>query len=141
MTFERPELTLYPGEAIEDVADFWAARIRFEAPSEATGVPERWQHGDMVKYLLARQSIRSAVAENIGKAEGTTDFSNEFDFAKRDATIHLPGSDYAIPDWAAQFETVVRQIVEFEHVTNGRAASSKAVQGVASQYPSSYGHG
>lgn len=118
MAAERQEVTLYPGEAIEDVADFWRATNRFEAPASTFGTDERWTHGDMVRHLLARRSIQSIAAENIAHAEGTADFSNELEFAKRDATIHLPGTDYAIPEWAAQFDTVVRQIVEYEHATN-----------------------
>lgn len=123
---EKREQTLYPGEAIADYVDFLAAGNRFSAPSGTTELPERWQHGDMVRFLLAHTSIRSLVAENIGQAEDVEDFSDELEFAKRDATIHVPGSDYIIPDWAAQFESVIRQVVEYEHAMNARAGEQVA---------------
>lgn len=118
---QRPELTLYPGELIHDKTAFLGEPNRFDAPSSTTKESKQWLHGNMVDYLLGRTSIRSVAGENIGPAEDTTHFADELEHAKRDATIHLPGSDYAIPAWATQFEGAVRQIIEHEHATNDRA--------------------
>ncbi|MGH9857766.1 MAG: hypothetical protein ACRD4B_07980, partial [Acidobacteriota bacterium] len=74
-----------------------------------------------IEYLLTNVSIDSIPGLNAGKAEEVEDFSRPLDREKLNGTLHIPGSEYALPQWAGQYRGVACQIIEFEHATNPRA--------------------
>jgi len=117
---ERQHL-LYPGDSVTDAVDFYELSNRFSAPDTTVSGETNWEHGDLVQYLLGRKAITSIPANVVGNIEDGSEFSRELDVAKRSATIHLPETDYALPDWAAHFGSAVVQIVTHEHATNPRA--------------------
>jgi len=115
---------LYPGYPIPDEAAFQDYTDRFPAPptiSHEAG--SREIDFNLVKYLLGRTAFFSPHAETIGTVDEAdrANFSRSLPDEKRSATIHIPGSDYAIPPWAAQFGSTITQIVEHEHATNPSA--------------------
>ncbi|MGK2896788.1 MAG: hypothetical protein ACSLEY_04300 [Candidatus Saccharimonadales bacterium] len=120
---KRVEQLLYPGTPLHDKGDFLLHRYRFtpDTTTSNTDIPEEWKHDKLLEYLLAHTAIQSISAEIVGQADSYDDFGQELAFSKRDATIHLPGTDYAIPDWAHHFGSTIRQIVNHEHSVNPRA--------------------
>lgn len=118
---ERGRL-LYPGDPIWDADAFQELPDRFSAPPTTSAETNlRWTHDNLVHYLLGRSSLRSLAAEVIGTAEATPDFAKEQLEAKQSATIHLPETDYALPEWAAHFGAIAMQIIRHEHNINARA--------------------
>ena len=123
---ERQHL-LYPGDPITDTETFWELPDRFSAPTAASPeIPSKWEHGNLVTYLMSRTSIDSTAADIIGNVEDTSLFSQKLDYEKRSSTIHLPGSEYALPRWAAHFGDAVLQILTHEHEVNPRADNQVA---------------
>lgn len=113
------ELQLFPGDPIHDADEFLARKNRFTPDVTATkNLRELWRHGNLTTELLGKRALQSVRAHVVGEVPDGTDFALPLERRVRDATIHLPGSDYSVPEWGAHFEPIIRTIVDYENDVN-----------------------